>query len=237
MTWKIFALAGLLIALESPSSPTCSLHRVAEHWEGSCGTLIEGKESSVTIRQAGAIASGLWKKGKTPSSVWSGTITAGEYPATPIEIEIYADRRGAMRTLFGWFPVSDFSETSHALHLAVDASREVKPSSIDRSIVERAAKILSSDAAWNRADTRKCPADAATWSIYCAMEKATIEVSGAFHHRRPALQVVREIVDERTVGRPYQHRLMDYNNDPTTRLEDVQSLYAEALKRIDADVE
>jgi hypothetical protein len=69
------------------------------------------------------------------------------------------------------------------------------------------------------------------------MEKATIEVSGAFHHRRPALQVVREIVDERTAGRPYEHRLMDYNNDPATRLEDVQSLYAEALKRIDAGAE
>jgi hypothetical protein len=27
---------------------------------------------------------------------------------------------------------------------------------------------------------------------------------------------------------------MDYNNDPTTTLADVQSLFAEALKRIDA---
>jgi hypothetical protein len=66
------------------------------------------------------------------------------------------------------------------------------------------------------------------------MEKATIDVTGAFHHRRPALQVVRAIVDERTVNRPYQHRLMDYNNDPTTRLEDVRSLFAEAIRRIDA---
>ncbi|MGZ7080607.1 MAG: hypothetical protein ACXVJT_14445 [Thermoanaerobaculia bacterium] len=237
MTWNIFALAGLLIALQAPPSPTCSLHRVADHWQGSCGALIEGKESSVTIKQATAIASGIWKKGEKPRSVWSGTITTSEYPATPIEIEVYADRHGAMRTIFGWFPVSDFSEASDVLRLAVDASREVKPSSIDRAIVERAAKILSSDAAWNRADTRKCPADATTWSIYCAMEKATIEVSGAFHHRRPALQVVREIVDERTAGRPYEHRLMDYNNDSTTRLEDVQSLYAEGLKRIDADIE
>lgn len=41
-----------------------------------------------------------------------------------------------------------------------------------------------------------------------------------------------EIVDERTTGRPYHHRLMDYNNDPSTRLQDVQSLFAEALRRI-----
>jgi hypothetical protein len=165
VTWNIFALAGLLIALQAPSSPPCSLRRVADHWEGSCGALIEGKESFVTIKPATAIASGIWKKGETPSSVWSGTITAGEYPATAIEIELYANRRGAMRTVFGWFPVLDFSEASDVLRLAVDAAHEVKPSNIDRAIVERAAKILSSDAFWNRADTRKCPADATTWSI------------------------------------------------------------------------
>jgi hypothetical protein len=67
------------------------------------------------------------------------------------------------------------------------------------------------------------------------MEKATIEVSGAFHHRRPALEVVRRIVDERTRGRPYEHRLMDYNNDPTTRLSDVRSLFEQAMRRIEAE--
>jgi hypothetical protein len=44
--------------------------------------------------------------------------------------------------------------------------------------------------------------------------------------------VVREIVDQRSAGRKYDHRLMGYNNDPSTRLEDVQSLFAEALARM-----
>jgi hypothetical protein len=98
--------------------------------------------------------------------------------------------------------------------------------------VKRAAAILSSTSAWNRSDNRKCPKGATKWSIYCSMEQATIDVSGAFSHRRPALEVVREIVDQRSVGRNYSHRLMDYNNDPLTRLEDVQSLFAEALARM-----
>ncbi len=42
----------------------------------------------------------------------------------------------------------------------------------------------------------------------------------------------REIVDERTKARDYNHRRMDYNNDPTTTLADVHSLFAEALARI-----
>jgi hypothetical protein len=32
--------------------------------------------------------------------------------------------------------------------------------------------------------------------------------------------------------RNYHHRLMDYNNDPTTHLSDIQSLFNEALKRM-----
>jgi hypothetical protein len=43
---------------------------------------------------------------------------------------------------------------------------------------------------------------------------------------------VREIVDERTKARNYNHRMMDYNNDPTTTPADVRSLFAEALARI-----
>jgi hypothetical protein len=40
------------------------------------------------------------------------------------------------------------------------------------------------------------------------------------------------LVDERTKTRNYSHRMMDYNNDPTTTLADVRSVFAEALARI-----
>jgi hypothetical protein len=114
----------------------------------------------------------------------------------------------------------------------LDTSHEVAPGPFDREILKRADAILSSAQVWNRADDRKCPATATTWSIYCAAERATIEITGGFHHRRPALELVREIVDERTKGRNYQHRLMDYNNDPSTTLAEVHSLFVEALGRI-----
>jgi hypothetical protein len=96
----------------------------------------------------------------------------------------------------------------------------------------RADALLSSDSVWNRADNRKCDAAARTWSIYCALERATREVTGGFHHRRPALEVVRVIVEERTKDRNYDHRLMDYNNDASTHLADVRTLFAAALARI-----
>jgi uncharacterized HAD superfamily protein len=39
--------------------------------------------------------------------------------------------------------------------------------------VKRARRILDSPEKWNRADTRQCPPDAKTFSLYCALEKAT----------------------------------------------------------------
>jgi hypothetical protein len=149
-----------------------------------------------------------------------------------VEIEIYAGGTGVIRTYNGWFPVTGYSAHGSVLHFQIDTLNQIPPGALDREILERADKIIASDAVWNRADDRKCPVAATTWSIYCAVEKAEIEVTGGFHHRRPAGELVRQIVDERAKGRNYNHRLMDYNNDPTTRLADVRTLFAEALARI-----
>jgi hypothetical protein len=43
---------------------------------------------------------------------------------------------------------------------------------------------------------------------------------------------VRVVVEERTKTKRYQHRMMDYNNDPTTTLADVRAVFAEAIARI-----
>jgi hypothetical protein len=149
-----------------------------------------------------------------------------------VEIEIYTGGTGAIRTYAGWFPVSGFDARDSMLRFQIDTAHEILPNELDREILQRAAAIFTSDAVWNRADNRKCPAKATTWSIYCAEERASIEVTGGFHHRRPALELVRQIVDERTQKKAYQHRLMGYNNDPATHLEDVRSLFAEAISRI-----
>src|SRR5208282_1436271 len=135
-------------------------------------------------------------------------------------------------TYAGWYPVSGYALGDSMLRFQVDTAREVPPNGLDREIVQHAAAIITSDAVWNRADNRKCAPTATTWSIYCAEQRATIEVTGGFHHRRPALELVRQIVEERSKGKSYTHRLIDYNNYPTTRLEDVRSLFAEAIARI-----
>ena len=57
-------------------------------------------------------------------------------------------------------------------------------SKVDIQIVQRAAKILDSPAKWNRKDNRECPDGAKTFSIYCALEKATkLNPNDAASHR------------------------------------------------------
>ena len=104
----------------------------------------------------------------------------------------------------------------------------------DVRILVRAQQILNSPAKWNRNDNRNCPAEEKQFSLYCAVEKATDEVTGQFAHREAAMQEARFVVDEIAANRPnYHHRLMDYNNDPTTTFADIQRV----LKTAEANVE
>jgi len=222
--------ASVACAATAPPLSHCVFHGVDDHLAGSCGALF-GQTPAMTLSPAAAVTTGFWRDDIHPAAVWAGDMTDLGHPSACLELEIYAGNTGVLRTEYGWFAVTQFA-SSPALSFDLDASHEVKANALDQKIVQKAAAILSTDAAWNRADNRKCPASATTWSIYCALEKATFDVTGGSHHRRPASEVVREIVDERSATRTYHHRLMDYNNDPTTRLSDVQSLFNEALIRM-----
>jgi hypothetical protein len=220
-----FAVSAQSLAVTPPLAH-CVLAKTPTGFSGTCGAVFQEKPV-FTLAPSGAVASGIWRSDVHPTGVWTGTMSdnSGSYPA---ELETYGRGKGILRTEYGWFAVAHVALSS-TLSFELDASREIRPEALDRRIVERASAILSSPSAWNRKDNRNCPAAASTWSIYCALQQATIEITGAANHRRPALEVVRTIVDERSAGRNYHHRLMDYNNDTSTRLEDVQSLFREAL--------
>lgn len=226
----LLVVLGFLGQQPSAKAADCQLTQVNGTWQGACGTLFDAA-ATLTLSPSPSITSGMWRAGAKPASVWAGEMRIPD-DVFPAELEIYADGTGILRLDISWHPVRAFTRTPEKIRLEVDLSRTVPPSELDRAIVRRAAEILSSDSVWNRADNRQCGTTDKTWSIYCSMQKACIEVTGGFHHRRPALEAVRALVDERSAGRNYAHRLQDYNNDPSTRLADVQSLFAEALARM-----
>lgn len=104
----------------------------------------------------------------------------------------------------------------------------------DLQILDGALGILSSERVWDRADDRVCHPEDTTFSLFCALQRASINALGAYEHRRAALQEVRFAVEEASVGRQYEHRLRDYNNDPTTTLADVRRVIEVARERVAA---
>ena len=230
----IFAVVQAAAVGQPAALPQCQVHASSEAnapWKGSCSPLF-GQTPKMTLRPVKAITTGRWRSDLEPLEVWAGEMTDEGHPNAQIELEVYPHGETVLRTAYGWYMVPHFHGRPDALTFEVDTLQPAPPSDLDRHIAARADSILSSVAAWNRADDRNCVASATTWSIYCAMERAAIEVTGGMHHRRPAMQLVRELVDERSAGRNYGHRLMDYNNDPKTSLADVHSLFATVLGRM-----
>jgi hypothetical protein len=133
-------------------------------------------------------------------------------------------------------PESSATKNSDPETTYFDSPYNVRPSvtPVDLRIAQRAAQILNSPAKWDRADTRVCrvkqckngcPAAAKTFSLYCALEKATDELSGKFEHRGAAMQEARFVVDEVAAHRAdFQHRLQGYNNDPRTTFADIENV-------------
>src|SRR5438105_1512486 len=91
----------------------------------------------------------------------------------------------------------------------------------DLLILKRAEEILSDETKWNRKDDRTCQPEDKVWSLFCALQKASVETLGKYDHRRVALQEVRFVIKDLTKGREFEHRLMDFNNLPGTRFEDI----------------
>ncbi len=112
--------------------------------------------------------------------------------------------------------------------------RDRPVSSEDERILLRAAELLANEGAWNRSDDRRCADDESNGkrSLFCALHAASIQVLGSYDHRRVALQEVRFAIEERTAGREMEHRLMDFNNLPQTRLDDLKSVLAAALDQV-----
>jgi len=104
----------------------------------------------------------------------------------------------------------------------------------DLEILDRADAILSDEAKWNRQDDRICAHEDSTWSLFCALRRASVEVLGNYDHRRAALQEVRFAIEAAAPGQAFAHRLRDYNNLPATRFEDIKGVLHVARERVAA---
>ncbi len=127
-------------------------------------------------------------------------------------------------------------------------SRDQPATEVDLHILQRADGLLAGPSVWNPRDDRVCDDDEATGrrSLFCALQKAEKQVLGEYQHRSVALQEVRFAVQDATRDRQVEmflhalrrfslpHRLMDFNNLPDTRFEDVKQVLRVATARVAA---
>ena len=224
----LVVLFGVLVGQLGAAPAHCRLSLVERAFEGTCAGLF-GETPTLSVARASSVRSGRYRGDQEPTTIFGGEMRMPS-GAVQVELELYAGGTGILRPDgLAWLVVSSARASADLLEFDIDTARAVPPSDLDREIVIRAASILSTESVWDRADDRRCSSDDRTWSIYCAMIRATEEITGGTHHRRPAMEAVRQIVSARSAGRGYEHRLRDYNNDPSTRLADVRSLFEEAL--------
>jgi hypothetical protein len=170
-----------------------------------------------------------------PSGAWLGT-TEGKHPEDPTRFELRESRAGqpgVAKLPYGWFALQSAQRDGEALTLTVLANRQLPPTVDDIKIIRRALELVADDMAWDREDNRICPPSPTRWSVFCALTQATTEISGGVHYRQPALQAVREVLNEVGGNRVSKHRLMDYNNHPETTLANIHALLRTAQARLE----
>ena len=166
---------------------------------------------------------------------WLGTME-GKHPEDPTRFGMILGKDGkpgVAKTPFGWFQLREAKLEGTGMTLAIDAGRQLPPTSDDLKIIQRALQLLSDTSMWNKNDDRNCPPNPQRWSLFCALMQATTEVSGGVHYRQPALQAVREVLNEVGGNRVSKHRLMDYNNHPDTTLAEIHDLLRTSQSRLE----
>lgn len=159
---------------------------------------------------------------------WRGSME-GKFPEDP---PLFLLQGEVAKTPFGWFRLTAAEAGAEGLVLDIATDRQLPPTPDDLRIIRRARELVRSETVWDRQDDRVCRPNPGRWSVFCALMQATGEVSGGVHYRQPALQAVREVVNEVGGNRTDRHRLMDYNNHPETTLADIHALLAIAEARL-----
>ncbi len=105
-----------------------------------------------------------------------------------------------------------------------------KPSDKDIAIVRGALQLLHHEEQWNQNDDRVCD-QRTSYSVFCALFHASINVDGQYRHLRPAMKTVRDTIEQR-YPRQYDHVLVGFNNADETTLEDVRGVLRQAIEEL-----
>jgi hypothetical protein len=139
--------------------------------------------------------------------------------------------RLVLRNGFAWLIVNEWKQNeSGNISLIFGLSEEAPATEQDVAILRDAVKDLDSIAVWDREDDRNCSNDeAGHMSLFCLLQHSITNQMGHYHHRQPALQIVRKVIRQHWPQRIDGHTIMDFNNNPDTTMDDLHLVLEMAI--------
>jgi hypothetical protein len=94
--------------------------------------------------------------------------------------------------------------------LVLDLVNPPPPTEDDLAILRIALESLDRIAQWNRQEVQNCTSNnQSNTGLFCLLYGAVEARMGRYHHRQPALQLVRSVIFERWRDRITSHQLVD----------------------------
>ena len=120
-----------------------------------------------------------------------------------------------------------------ALNQGIIRERAGEP---DLRVLQRTKQLLSDEQSWNRSSSRDCVEKSQSITLYCAARQASIEVTGGFRHRRPALQILRHEIKVLWPNKEYEHGMAGFNADADISFSDLQRLLDASIATITSEL-
>ncbi|MDJ0655093.1 MAG: hypothetical protein QNJ40_13105 [Xanthomonadales bacterium] len=105
----------------------------------------------------------------------------------------------------------------------------------DVQILKRTLSLLSLEENWLPGDDRDCARQQKQRSVYCALVKASTEVSGEFRVRSASVRKLLWAIGQVKPDSGYRVPLRDFSNDPTVGLEQVHQALNTAIEALEKD--
>jgi hypothetical protein len=116
----------------------------------------------------------------------------------------------------------------------IDHDPDVPVSETDLRIIRKTKELLKGESLWHKNDDRDCTDDIQEqrYSLFCALQSASIEVEGEYNHRNAIMQKIRHTIVTIYPDKVWEHRLRDFNNMPETDF----TVLMDLLNRVESEV-
>ncbi len=235
---SVSLLAATLLAVPTPGTAQrvqCALTPQGDgSYRGPCSGFDEGR-GTLGMRPGSPIAPGEIPVALPTDVAWTGTLQIPRWPDLSIEMEgspYEPEPALVIKSQVAWLLVEDPLVDLYELSFWFQFDEDAPPTYQDLEILELAEATMSDERVWDRSANRRCSPSAVTWTLYCALRDATVEVTGEFHDRQPALVILREVIDGVFREFAFERPLIDYNTYEDAILVEMHRLLSSAQARV-----